>query len=427
MWLEFGSVIDPSFGRISQFVDSRSRSAISYNPRWSMIRSSSSISSEAEQLIVDRAWNHLATGTEASGRTFMHERSPDQDFATSVADGSPTAVVSCPSNSVPSAAIPQPVEARQSGGAMWIVGLIFLLTIVGFSLAATPASAQSSSPNRSSEVRAANAANGGNPVNAVDPKVPVPAIAPDAEFPVPEGLNGLDVDRMLSPQGMPSTLKIMALLTVISLAPSILMMTTCFVRFVIVLGLLRQALGTQQLPPNQIIVSLCMFLTFTVMAPVWQQAYEQGVRPYTDPVAGQPVPTLEVAFQNTMQPLRLFMLEQIQRTNNTEGIFLLMEYQQPAADSLSLDEINYDDVPLSVLLPAYMLSELKTSFLIGFQIYLPFVIIDMVIASVLISMGMMMLPPVLISLPFKLLLFVMIDGWFLTVGMMLESVSAGGG
>lgn len=235
-----------------------------------------------------------------------------------------------------------------------------------------------------------------------------------------------DVDQMLSPGGLSSTLKIMLLLTVLSLAPSIMIMTTCFIRFVIVLGLLRQALGTQQLPPNQVIISLCLFLTFLVMAPVWQRAYDEGIAPYTNPEPGRPAPSLQTAFENTAGPLRSFMSDQIETTGNSNAVWLFLEFQRPEPDSEAAQSFqepeNYDDVPLSVLLPAYLLSELKTAFIIGFQIYLPFLVIDMVVSSVLISMGMMMLPPVLISLPFKLLLFVMIDGWYLTVGMLLESV-----
>lgn len=235
-----------------------------------------------------------------------------------------------------------------------------------------------------------------------------------------------DVEEMLSPSGLTSTLKIMLLLTVLSLAPSILIMTTCFIRFVIVFGLLRQALGTQQLPPNQVLVSLCLFLTFMVMAPVWQDGYEQGIRPYTNPPPGQAAPSLEVAFQNSMRPLRRFMSDQIEKAENTDALWMFLEFQRPDPDTEAGRRYrppeDYDEVPLSVLLPSFMLSELKVAFLIGFQTYLPFLVIDMVVSSVLISMGMMMLPPVLISLPFKLLLFVLIDGWYLTVGMLLESV-----
>lgn len=235
----------------------------------------------------------------------------------------------------------------------------------------------------------------------------------------------VDVDQMLSPAGLSSTLKIMLLLTVISLAPSILIMTTCFMRFVIVLGLLRQALGTQQLPPNQVLISLSLFLTFLVMSPVWHRAYDEGIRPYTTPAAGEQPISLEEAFHRTARPLRQFMIEQIRRTDNVDAVLTFLEFQHPNEKVAPPD--NLEDVDTVVLLPAFMVSELKTAFVIGFQIYLPFLVIDMVIATVLISMGMMMLPPVLISLPFKLLLFVLIDGWALTVGMLLESVRSATG
>jgi flagellar biosynthesis protein FliP len=242
--------------------------------------------------------------------------------------------------------------------------------------------------------------------------------------PAPTGVP-VDVEQMLSPTGLSSTLKIMLLLTVISLAPSILIMTTCFMRFAIVLGLLRQALGTQQLPPNQVIISLCLFLTFLVMSPVWKEAYNEGIRPYTSPAAGEEPVSLEEAYQRTARPLRRFMIEQIQRTDNADAVLTFLEFQHPNEKTPVLEKL--EDVDTVVLLPAFMVSELKTAFVIGFQIYLPFLVIDMVIATVLISMGMMMLPPVLISLPFKLLLFVLIDGWALTVGMLLESVRAATG
>ena len=243
---------------------------------------------------------------------------------------------------------------------------------------------------------------------------------------------GIGAKDALSPEGMPSTLKIMFLLTVLSLAPSILIMTTCFIRFVIVFGLLRQALGTQQLPPNQVIVSLCLFLTFMVMTPVWEEAYARGIKPYTDnkPIPGlknpdekDPDKKFEQAMTNTLKPLRKFMSDQIEMTGNSDAVWMFLEFQNKAEEGEWQKKYqNYDDVPTSALLPAFMLSELKTAFVIGFQVYLPFLVIDLVVASVLISMGMMMLPPVLISLPFKILLFVLIDGWFLTVGMLLESI-----
>jgi flagellar biosynthetic protein FliP len=239
-----------------------------------------------------------------------------------------------------------------------------------------------------------------------------------------------DVPQLLSPSGLSSTLKLLLLLTVLSLAPSILIMTTCFVRFVVVMGLLRQALGTQQLPPNQVVVSICLFLTFLVMGPTWRQAYEEGIRPYTrgelTAPGDTPEETLARAWNRTAAPVRRFMGEQIEMTGNADTVWMFVEYQRPAPGTPEFERWvepkEYDDLPLSVLLSSYMLSELKTAFVIGFQVYLPFLVVDMVVASVLISMGMMMLPPVLVSLPFKLLLFVMIDGWYLTVGMLLESV-----
>lgn len=213
------------------------------------------------------------------------------------------------------------------------------------------------------------------------------------------------------PERLSSTLQIMLLLTILSLAPSILIMTTSFVRIIVVLGLLRQALGTQQLPPAQVITVLSLFMTLVVMLPVWKQVYDDAVVPYT-----QNETTLDQAWAGGTAPLRRFMALQIERTGNSDDVWLFMNYlpNEPTPAT-------YDDVPLAALLPAFMLSELKTAFLIGFQIYLPFVILDMVIATVTISMGMLMLPPVLISLPFKLLLFVLVDGWQLVVGMLLES------
>ncbi|MCI0333729.1 MAG: flagellar type III secretion system pore protein FliP [Planctomycetes bacterium] len=228
-----------------------------------------------------------------------------------------------------------------------------------------------------------------------------------------------------SPQGLASTLQIMLLLTVVSLAPAILLMTTSFVRIIVVLGLLRQALGTQQLPPSQVITSIALFMTLLLMAPVWKETYDTGIRPYTNNEIG-----LEEAFARGVAPVRRFMAEQIQRTENDDDVYLFLRYMpeqtDPATGQPPID-VYYDagegerEVPLTALLPAFMLSELKTAFLIGFQIYLPFVILDIVVASVTISMGMLMLPPVLVSLPFKLLLFVLVDGWHLVVEMLLES------
>lgn len=241
---------------------------------------------------------------------------------------------------------------------------------------------------------------------------------------------GFQPEQLVSPGGLSSTINLLILMTVLSLAPSILIMTTCFIRFVIVMGLLRQALGTQQLPPNQVLISLCLFLTFMVMSPVWQQSYEEGIRPYTNPAEGEAQPTLAQTFDRTVRPIRRYMSEQIEATGNSDTVWLFVDYNKPPEGSEAAKSYHppetYEDVSLVTLLSAFMLSELKAAFVIGFQIYLPFLVIDMVVATVLMSMGMMMLPPTLVSFPFKLLLFVLIDGWALTVGMMLASVRPSG-
>lgn len=301
----------------------------------------------------------------------------------------------------------------------------WLLASLWFGLTASNSLAQPARPLNNGDINPARTTT--RP--AFDPRFAQP---PGNAAPLPAGpeapapLAGWDINQLSSPQGLTASLKIMLLMTVLSLAPSILIMTTCFIRFIIVMGLLRQALGTQQLPPNQVVVSLCLFLTVMVMAPVWQEAYDQGIRPYTDPQPGDPQLTEQQAFQRAVAPLRRFMSDQIDKADNSDAIWMFLDFQRPPAGTAAarafVEPESYDDVPLTVLIPAYMLSELKTSFLIGFQIYLPFLVIDLVISSLLISMGMMMLPPVLISLPIKLLLFVLIDGWFLTVGMLLESV-----
>jgi flagellar biosynthetic protein FliP len=218
-------------------------------------------------------------------------------------------------------------------------------------------------------------------------------------------------EQWTSPKGLSATIQVMLLLTVLSLAPAVLLMTTCFVRIVVVLSLLRQAIGTQQLPPSQVITSMALFITLLIMTPVWKQVYDQAILPYTNEEI-----TLEEAWTAGVAPIRQFMSMQIRRCGNDEDVYLFLDYL-PA----QTEPTTYAEVPLQALLPAFMLSELKTAFLIGFQIYLPFLIVDMVIASVMVSMGMLMLPPVLISLPFKLLLFVLLDGWHLVVGMLMES------
>jgi flagellar biosynthetic protein FliP len=216
-------------------------------------------------------------------------------------------------------------------------------------------------------------------------------------------------------QEMSTTLKIFVIMTVLMLAPSILVMTTSFTRILIVLGLLRQAIGTQQLPPSQILVGLSLFLTVLVMAPTYEKIHREAIVPWLD---GAPGVTQEKALSIAEGHLRDFMFAQIERSKNEEDVFLFLEYQKKASIP-SAQEVTRADVSTIVLVPAFILSELKTAFVMGFRIYLPFLVIDMVISTVLISMGMLMLPPVLISLPFKLLLFVLADGWHLVVASLL--------
>lgn len=217
-----------------------------------------------------------------------------------------------------------------------------------------------------------------------------------------------------SREGMSSAIQVMLLLTVLSLAPAVLLMTTSFVRIVVVLGLLRQALGVQQLPPSQVLTSIAMFMTALLMTPVWTDVYNDAIEPYT---AANSNMSIEEAWTAGVRPVRRFMSRQIDIAGNVDDVMMFYEYSHQDGPPPT----TYEDVPLQVLLPAFMLSELKVAFLIGFQIYLPFLILDVVIASVTISMGMMMLPPVMISLPFKLMLFVLVDGWRLVIGMLMES------
>lgn len=215
-------------------------------------------------------------------------------------------------------------------------------------------------------------------------------------------------------RGVTASLRILVLLTVLSIAPSILIMMTSFTRIVVVLALLRQAIGTQQLPPGQVLVGLAVIMTMLVMAPTWHQMKTEAVDPYLDGRLSQ-----AEAFERGARPLREFMFRQIETAESEENVYLFQEYAGgPVAED---QELQQDEVHLAALVPAFVLSELKTSFVMGFRIYLPFLVIDMVIASILISMGMMMLPPVLISLPFKLMLFVLADGWGLVVGSLLSS------
>nr|WP_146600463.1 flagellar type III secretion system pore protein FliP [Novipirellula aureliae] len=221
-------------------------------------------------------------------------------------------------------------------------------------------------------------------------------------------------EQWTSPEGLTSSLKVLLLLTVLSMAPAVLLMTTCYVRIIIVLGLLRQAIGLQSMPPSQVMTSIALFMTLFVMTPVWTRVYDDAIEPYTNPDVTM---SMEEAYEAGSIPIRDFMSRQIDVAGNHDDVHLFYGYMDPDATAPS----SFEDVPLRVLLPAFILSELKTAFLMGFQIYLPFLIVDLVVASVTISMGMLMLPPAIISLPFKLLLFVLVDGWRLVVEMLMNS------
>jgi len=209
-----------------------------------------------------------------------------------------------------------------------------------------------------------------------------------------------------NPKDLALTLQIMAGLTILTIAPSILIMTTSFIRIVVVLSFLRNALSTQNVPSNQIIIALSLFITFYIMSPYWSQANDNGLQPY---LAG--TITQEEALTQVVNPLRDFMFKQT-RESDLALFVNLSQAERPETQ---------EQVSTFTLIPAYIISELKTAFQIGFMIYIPFIVIDMIVASTLMSMGMMMLPPVMISLPFKILLFVMVDGWHLLIHSLIVS------
>lgn len=261
---------------------------------------------------------------------------------------------------------------------------------------------------------------GGLPAFAQD-TIPIPAI-------------DVGVRSAESPQDVAVSLQVLFLLTILSLAPGILILTTSFTRIIIVLSFLRRALGTQETPSNQVMIGLALFLTFFIMTPTWQRIHEEAIRPYLNEeiqgetrireVEGQrveeEVPPFQVALERALSPMRDFMWQQLSLGDGAGDVALFLNlggYERPDTR---------DDVPTTVLIPAFIISELKKAFILGFVIFLPFLVIDMVTASVLMSMGMMMLPPILISLPFKILLFVLVDGWNLLVMNLGRSFLAGG-
>lgn len=219
----------------------------------------------------------------------------------------------------------------------------------------------------------------------------------------------LDLKSPKGAEQVSTVIKIAVVLTVISVAPAILLLMTSFTRIVVVFSFLRHALGTQQAPPNQILVSLALFLTLFIMKPVWNQAYEKAYIPYKEGEI-----TDEEFLENVVKPFKEFMLKNTRKKDLALFASLTTGGQKPESP---------EDLPLTTIIPAFAVSEMKTAFEIGFLIYVPFLILDMVVASILLSMGMMMLPPVMISLPFKIMLFILVDGWGLLIESLIKSFS----
>ena len=248
-----------------------------------------------------------------------------------------------------------------------------------------------------------------------------PTAAMDTPAPQPEGAAGVPfsdlvsdhAEQLMTREGTSSSVKIAILLATLSLAPAIILMTTSYVRIIVVLTLLRQAFGSQQLPSTQILTALSLFVTFLVMAPTWNQIKTEAVDPYS---TGEI--QWEDAWQRGLVPVKHFMSRQIEIADNEDAVAMFYRYlpHQTGNKPESLQE-----VPVNVLLPAYLVSELKVAFLLGFQIFLPFLIVDLVVSAVTVSMGMVMLPPTMVSFPMKLILFVLVDGWNLVVSMLLQS------
>lgn len=227
------------------------------------------------------------------------------------------------------------------------------------------------------------------------PTIPIPNI-------------GVNVGISDNPDDLAVTLQILLLLTILSLAPSILIMTTSYLRIIIVFHFLKNAMGTQQMPPNQLLAGVALFITFFIMTPTWTEFYNNALKPYMDKEI-----KVEEAYEKGVQPLRKFMLK---NTRQEDLRFFLDLADMPRPNTQA-------DLPIQVLIPSFVLSELRAGFIIGFFLFIPFVMVDMIVASILMSMGMMMLPPMMISMPFKILLFVLVDGWSLVIGSLVRSIS----
>ena len=237
-------------------------------------------------------------------------------------------------------------------------------------------------------------------------------------FPAEAMAQSLNLDLGQGPTTSARLIQFTVLMTVLTLAPSILIMITCFTRIVVVLSFLRTAIGAQQTPPNIVLISLALFLTFFVMQPVFQQSWDQGLKPLMNNEIDE-----ETSFTRSIEPFSEFMLK---HTRERDLILFMdmakIEKPAPPKDGKKAEKMN---APLRALIPAFMISELRRAFEIGFLVFLPFLIIDMVIASLLMSMGMMMLPPTVISLPFKIIFFVLVDGWYLISGSLVQSYGGG--
>ena len=216
----------------------------------------------------------------------------------------------------------------------------------------------------------------------------------------------IGVGASQEPEDFAITLQLLFLMTLLALAPSILIMMTCFTRIVVVFHFLRQALGTQGMPANQLLIGLALFLTFYIMSPVWKEINDKALQPYLRHDITQ-----QEAFDRGLKPIRTFMFSQVREKDLSLFVFM-SKMDKPATA---------EEIPTLVLIPAFIVSELRLAFQIGFLLYLPFIMIDMIVSSVLLSMGMLMLPPIIISLPFKVLLFVMVDGWYLLVSSLMRS------
>lgn len=227
---------------------------------------------------------------------------------------------------------------------------------------------------------------------------------PAQQIPLPKV--SIEVGKATKPDDVSVTLQILFLMTILSLAPALLILTTAFTRIIVVLHFLKQAMGTPQMPPAQVLVGLAMFLTFFVMAPTWEKVHSEAIQPYMNNKM-----SISNAYDKAVVPLRDFMFKQTREEDL--ALFVKMNNMSKPATR--------NDIPLHVLIPAFAISELRMGFQIGFVLFIPFLIIDMVVASILMSMGMMMLPPSMVSLPFKILLFILVDGWNLVIGSIISS------